>query len=221
MDNSEITIKTILKEIRAKENGQAMDAMDRMGLKYNRNFGVGLFDLKLIAEKYKPNHELAQTLRNKDIRETRILAEMIEDPKIVSEDLADIIVSAIDTNELAEQSCLNLFEKLDFADKKADEWIHSKHEYTIVCGFILFSRIALNDKQRDDSFFKSPIILSEDLANNKSIFIRKAIARALRQIALKNDNLKKEVLQITDKIKENQSEYSKLVIEEVVPLIDY
>ncbi len=221
MNNSGITIKTILKEIRAKENGPAVDAMDRMGLKYNRNFGVGLFDLKLIAEKYRPNHELAQILRNKDIRETRILAEMIEDPKMVSDELADEIVSQIDTNELAEQGCLNLFEKLDFADKKADEWIHSEQEYTIVCGFILFSRIALNDKQRDDSFFKNPITVSENLANNKSIFIRKAIARALRQIALRNDNLKKQVLYITGKIKDNQTEYSKLVIEEVVPLIDY
>lgn len=221
MLSPEINIKTILKEIRAKENGPAVDAMDRMGLKYNRNFGVGLSDLKLIAAKYKPNHELAKILRNKNIRETRLLAEMIEDSKMVSDELADEIVLQIDTNELAEQGCLNLFQKLDFADKKADEWILSKHEYSIVCGFILFSRIALTDKNRGDDFFKSPIILSEDLANNKSIFIRKAIARALRQIALRNDNLKKQVLHITGKIKENQSEYSKLVIEEVVPLINY
>ncbi len=111
MNNSENTIKTILKEIRVKENGPAMDAMNRMGLKYKRNFGVSLSDLKKIAEKYRPDNNLAKDLRKKNIRETRILAEMIEDPKMVSEESANEIVSGIDTNELAEQACLNLFEK--------------------------------------------------------------------------------------------------------------
>ena len=55
----------------------------------------------------------------------------------------DLIVSGIYTNELAEQSCINLFEEIDFIDKKAFEWLQSEEEFTIVSGFILFSRIAL------------------------------------------------------------------------------
>jgi len=221
MINEDFSIKVILKEIRANENGPAVDAMERMGLKYNRNFGVSIADLKKIATKYKPNHKLAEVLRQKDIRETRLLAEMIEDPDLISEERVDYIVSKIDTNELAEQTCLNLFEKTEFGDMKAKQWIFSEKEYIVVCGFILFSRIALTDKNKQDDFFLTAINISEVSANNKSIFVRKAVARALRQIALRNNNLKNEVLNITDKIKTQNNEYSKLVIEEVVPLIDY
>ncbi|MCF6366284.1 MAG: DNA alkylation repair protein [Bacteroidales bacterium] len=221
MKNNNLSVKNILKEIRANENGPAVDAMERMGLKYSRNFGVSIADLKRIATKYKFNHEIADMLREKNIRETRILAEMIEDSNLVSEEKADKIVSNIDTNELAEQSCLNLFEKLDFADKKAEEWILSEHKFTVVCGFILFSRIALNDKTKKNDFFIKAISVAENSVNNESVFIRKAIARALRQIALRNNNLKKQVLELTNKIKKTGNEYSKLIIEEVEMLIDF
>jgi len=221
MKHPEHNIKSILKEIRARENGPAVDAMENMGMKYNRNFGVALSDLKIIANKYKPNHHFAKVLRNKDIRETRLLAEMIEDPKFVSQEDAERIVLKIDTIELAEQTCLNLFEKLPFADLKAINWINSEKEFVITCGFILFSRIALIKKDKNDVFFEDIFLISEKQSLNKSVFVRKAVARALRQVALRNSILKIKVLQTCENIKKTKSVLANLVVEEVVPLIDF
>ncbi len=221
MDKNENTLKVILKEIRAKENGPAVDTMDRMGMKYNKNFGVALFDLKIIASKYKPNHKLAQTLRNKNIRETRILAEMIEDDVFVTEELANKIVSNIDTIELAEQTCINLFKNLKFAYNLAIKWIKSDKEFIITSGFILISLIASTDKFKNDIFIENILEASINNSTKESIFIRKSIARALRQIALKNNKFKKMVLETCENIKEKNSPYANLVLEEVVPLINY
>lgn len=220
MENA-VNIKTILKEIRSRENGPAIDAMERMGMKYNRNFGVALSDLKIIANKFKPNHELAKTLRNKDIRETRILAEMIEDENIISENEVDTIVKKINTIELAEQTVINLFEKLSFANKKAIEWIKSDKEFIITTGFILISRIALLNKNIEDIYFSDILKYAEKNSEHSSIFVRKAIARALRQIALRNEKLKSDILEVCNIIKNKKSELSNIIFEEVVPLINY
>jgi len=221
MQNTEINIKTILKEIRARENGPAVDAMERMGMKYNRNFGVAISDLKTIANKYKPNHELAKTLRNKDIRETRLLAEIIEDANLVSEKDVENIVFNIDTIELAEQTCINLLEKLDFAEEKAIEWIKSEKEFVITTAFILISRIALLKKDKTDNYFIEILPFAEKQSENNSIFVRKAISRALRQIALKNRSLKSDVLLTCENIKNKNSQLANIIIEEVVPLINF
>ena len=221
MQKLENNIKTILKEIRTRENGPAIDAMERMGMSYNRNFGVALSDLKIIANKYKPNHELAKTLRNKDIRETRILAEMIEDDTKISEKEVDVIVENINTIELAEQTVINLLEKLNFANKKAIEWIKSDKEFVITTGFILISRIALLNKMTKNVYFKDILKYAEKNSEHKSIFVRKSIARALRQIALKNEDLKSDILATCDIIKNKKSELSNIIFEEVVPLIDF
>lgn len=221
MSFTEIKLKTILKEIRAKENGPAVDAMENMGMKYNKNFGVSLFDLKIIAKKYHPNSKLANTLRNKNIRETRILAEMIEDVNSVTESEADSIVNNINTIELAEQTSINLLEKLTFADKKVIEWINSENDFVVTTGFILLSRIALINKEKQDDYFISFLNTAIICSDKESIFVRKSVARALRQTALRNDSLKKAVLDCCETISKKESQLAKLVVEEVVPLINF
>ena len=216
-----VNIKTIFKEIRARENGPAIDAMERMGMKYNRNFGVALSDLKVIANKYRPNHELAIKLRDKDIRETRILAEMIEDETKISEKEVDLIVENINTIELVEQTVINLLEKLNFASKKAAEWIKLDSEFIITTGFVLISRIALLDKDKEDIYFKDILKYAKNNSEHTSIFVRKAIARALRQIALRNIDLKADVLATCEIIKNKKSKLSNIIFEEVVPLINF
>lgn len=214
-------IKTILKEIRARENGPAVDAMIRMGMKYNKNFGVAISDLKVIANKYKPNHELAKTLRNKNIRETRILAEMIEDVDIISDKDINGIINNIDTIELAEQTIINLLEKVDISKEQLFKWLNSEKEFIITSVFILLSRIALINKEKNNAFFQNFFSYAEEYSTHQSIFIRKAIARSLRQIALRNEELKIKVLKTCKNIENKKSELANIIIEEVVPLINY
>ncbi len=217
----EVNIKTILKEIRARENGPAVDAMKRMGMNYKNNFGVALSDLKIIANKYKPNHQLANTLRNKNIRETRILSLMIEDINIISEIDIDNIINSIDTIELAEQTVINFLEKLKISNEKIVDWLNSDKEFIITTAFILLSRIALINKEKNNTFFTSFLTYTEKHSENQSIFVRKSTARALRQIALRNETLKTEVLKTCKNIENKNSQLANIIVEEVVPLVSF
>lgn len=221
MKSPEIKLKTILKEIRLYENGPAVDGMERLGLMYHKNFGVSLINLKKIAEKYYPNHELAKLLREKDFRETKILSLMIDNSeKITNEDLKQIIQQIV-TQELAEQTVINVLEKNKKYYVKAEELIHSDKEFEIATGFVFYSRIALINKNTPDVFFENFFERGIELSNNDSNNIRKSIARAFRQTALRNDNLKKKVLNIMLLIKDKKTKEADLIYEEVVPLINF
>ena len=219
--NSEITVKHILRKIRLYENGAAVDSMENLGLKYIKNYGVSIRDLKVIANEFMPNHKLACELRSTNIRETRILADMIDDIKVLSELQIDETVSSIDTHELAEQICINLLEKTDRSRKNIFNWIKSDKEFVLTIGFILYSRYALIDKKSEDIFFENFLPYAVINSKHKSIHVRKAIGRALRQTALRNDDLHSNVIKTINEIRNNKSTLSELIIEEVVPLINF
>ncbi|MCF6184686.1 MAG: DNA alkylation repair protein [Bacteroidales bacterium] len=221
MNTPEKDFKTILKEIRYYESGPTVDGMKRLGLNYYKNFGVSLINLKKISETYKPNCHLADLLRTKNFRETKILALMIDDISKLNNDEINKIIEDISTQELAEQTVLNILEKDKKFYDKAFELISSDTEFKISCGFVLYSRIAMINNEIKDTFFENFFQKGIELSDTESMNIRKSAARAFRQTALRNDKLKKKVLKCMSVIKGKNNKNSDLVYEEVVPLISF
>lgn len=221
MQKPDSVLKIIIKEIKKYENGPAVDAMERMGLHYEKNYGVSISNLREIANKYKPDSEIAALLRKKNIRETGILSEMIEDENKISPEQIDKIVQNIYTVEIAEQTCINLLEKVKSCHDKAIEWIRSDKEFVITTGYILYSKLAQFDEDKENDFFEAYLDSTIKASENKSIHIRKSIGAALRRTALRNNYLKNKVLSNMEQIKSNKSRFSDLVYEEVVPLMNY
>ncbi len=221
MNATENILAVVLKDIKLHENSHAVQTMERMGLNYSKNYGLGLLKLKSIAKKHAPNHQLATLLREKDIRETKILSFMVEDIEQIEPNSVFQIFEVVNTQELAEQIVLNILEKDEKFYALADKLIHSDKEFEISAGFVLYSRIALLNKKTNDAFFEDFFNRGIELAENDSIFIRKSVARAFRQSALRNKNLKAKVLQAMQKIQQKESRNAAIVYEEVVPLINY
>ncbi|NPA67468.1 MAG: hypothetical protein GXO50_02555 [Chlorobi bacterium] len=221
MPGTEQNYKKIIKEIRLYESAPTLEGMERMGLKYKKNFGVSLINLKKIAEKYKPDKYLAELLRNKGFRETIILSFMIDDiDKIQEKDISNIS-KLLSTQELAEQFVINILEKNKKFHPFAEKLILSDKEFQISAGFILYARTALIDKEKDDAFFEAFFDKGFEYAFNNSIYIRKSAARAFRQVAMRNNNLKEKVIKIAEKIKKYDNPNANLVYEETLPLIKY
>ncbi|MCD6556326.1 MAG: DNA alkylation repair protein [Bacteroidales bacterium] len=221
MNSPEIKLNTILKEIRTYESGPSVDGMKRLGLNYHKNFGVSLINLKKIAGKYYPNHELAKLLRTKNFRETKILSLMIDDYNLLDENRIKDIMHIIDTQELTEQFILNILEKDEKFYPLALKFINSEKEFKITAGFVLYARIATINSDLNDDFFEHFFNRGIELSDNDNLNIRKSIARAFRQTALRNSDLKKKVLLKMIEIKNRKSKLADLIYEEVVPLIDY
>ncbi|VBB46394.1 conserved hypothetical protein [uncultured Paludibacter sp.] len=134
-------IKEIRKKVRLSMNGVVADTMKERGLIYKQNFGVQTPRLKEIASAYTPNYDLAQRLWALNIRETMILATLLQPIENFTEKNADDWLDNIQNIELAEQTCMNLFAKLPFAKEWSIKRIYSEKLWEQITGFILATRI--------------------------------------------------------------------------------
>lgn len=134
-------LKEIKTQLRLSMNGVVAQSMREKGLDYKMNFGVELPRLREIALPYGKDHDLAQTLWKEEVRESKILAGMVQPVGSFFPEIADIWVESIRYPEIAELTCMNLFQYLPYASSKAFEWMAHESEYIEMCGFLLAARL--------------------------------------------------------------------------------
>jgi 3-methyladenine DNA glycosylase AlkD len=134
-------IDEIRRTIRLSMNGIVSDQMKNRGIIYKKNYGVSIPRIKEIAKKHTPNHDLAQRLWLLQIRETMIMATLLEPNDKFSPELAQEWVESFNQIEIIEQSCMNLFCKLPFASTLVTNWIQSDKLWIQITGYILAARL--------------------------------------------------------------------------------
>jgi 3-methyladenine DNA glycosylase AlkD len=213
-------LQEILKEIKRNQNGPVSEAMTRMGLIYEQNYGISIVKLKEIAQTYGTNRQTAKELANMNIRETKILAYMINEPdKLNREDIKQIFLS-IENHELAEQACTQLLDKTDIPEKELINFLKSDKEFTVTAVYILYARYAQFKTGYENEFFESCLNSVNHHISSDSIHIQKAMARALRTIALRNEYLKEKVIGILNTLNDEPNQSIKLITTEVLPYLD-
>jgi len=210
--NIDNRIDEIKQKIRLSMNGVVSDSMKNRGIIYYKNFGVSIPRLKEIAQEYTPDHDLAQRLWLLKIRETMILATLLQPIDKFNFENASNWISEINNIELVEQSCMNLFCKIKFANHICNESINSGHNWNKVVGFVLASRI-YNTLDNNDIHY----IIQKAFENIKSeeFNIIKSIALCLSRFC--RINIETQTL-ITEKINEycvNDSLGQNYIAEEV------
>ena len=86
------TLKDIKPQFRMGMNGVTSKSMRDKGLDYKLNFGVEVPRLKEIAARYAKDHQLAQALWKENIRESKILAAMLQPVDTFYQEIAEIWV---------------------------------------------------------------------------------------------------------------------------------
>lgn len=134
-------IAEIKRNLRLSMNGVVSDQMKINGIHYKLNFGVSIPRIREIAKMYPPNHDLAQRLWMLQIRETMIMASLLEPAEKFSKELAEQWSTSFNQIEIIEQTCMNLLSKIDSAPQLVSEWIKSDNEWIKIAGYILGARI--------------------------------------------------------------------------------
>ncbi|HLP04494.1 MAG TPA: DNA alkylation repair protein [Paludibacter sp.] len=134
-------INEIKRKIRLSMNGVVYEMMTQNGIVYKKNFGVPIPRIKEIAKGYEPNHDLAQRLWSLKIRETMIMATLLEPADKFTPELAHIWAADLNQVEIVEQATMNLLSKLSFANELVLEWIGAENRWAKVAGFLLAARI--------------------------------------------------------------------------------
>jgi 3-methyladenine DNA glycosylase AlkD len=201
----------ILAELEALSDPEALPFMQKYGITPARAFGVSIPDLRKIAKKTGMDHSLALRLWKEDTRETRILASMIDDPDVVTEEQVDAWVRDFDYWEICDQCCMNLFEDTPFAYRKCLEWSSLEREFEKRAGFVLMARLAVSDKKAGDSKFRRflPIIKRESTDDRN--YVKKAVNWALRQIGKRNLALNKAAIKTAGELRKLDSSSAKWI----------
>lgn len=122
-------------------NGVASGSMKEAGIAYKLNFGVGLPELKRIAQETEKDSELAVALWKENIRECMMLAALIYPSEAFMPDLADLWVEQIDYPDVAEVCSMYLFSKMKEASTTAFRWIASDSGMISYCGFLTLAHL--------------------------------------------------------------------------------
>ena len=174
------TIKDIKGQFRLFMNGVVSQSMREKGLDYKLNFGIELPRLKEIAARYEKNHEVAQALWKENIRECKILAGMLQPVETFYP-------------EIAELTCMSLFQYLPYASEKAFEWMADEREYFQLCGFMLMARLLMKGNQlteRSEAEFLDQAMVT---LQSEGVLPRKAAATALKKFAVQSKENGKKV----------------------------
>jgi len=181
----------VIERLESLSDSEAVKGMARFGINPENSYGISIPNLQKVARKIGKDHSLAEQLWSSGIRDARILACMIDDPKLITESQLERWVGDFDSWDVCDQCCNRLFQKTEFAYQKAIEWSERSEEFVKRAGFVLMTQLAVHDKKADDSRFLSflPIIKRE--AEDKRNFVKKAVNWALRQIGKRNQALNK------------------------------
>ena len=195
-------ITEIRRKIMLSMNGIVSEQMTRSGIVYKKNYGVSIPRIKEIAANYDPNHDLAQGLWLLQIRETMIMATLLEPIENFTQKIAHEWISQFDQIEIVEQVNMNLFCKLSFADKLCLELIQSDKLWNQVTGFILAARIV--GKLEPDQI---NIIVQKafEVSGTADFHLYKAVGLCLSRFCRKDKETATSVLKVIESISNTSS----------------
>lgn len=195
----------IIKRLKSLSNAENVAGMARFGINQENTLGISMPTLRKIAKEIGKDHKMAEKLWTSGIHEARILACLVDDPKMVTEEQMDRWVEDFDSWDVCDQCCGRLFDKTEWAYQKAEEWSERKEEFVKRAGFVMMATLAVHDKKAEVIYFKPffPIIKRE--ATDERNFVKKAVNWALRQIGKRNKRLNTLAIKVSKEIRKIDS----------------
>ncbi|RHJ51748.1 DNA alkylation repair protein [Bacteroides sp. AM10-21B] len=204
-------LKEIKTQLRLSMNGAVSQSMREKGLVYKLNFGVELPRIKSIADAYEKDHALAQTLWKEDIRECKILAGLLQPVDSFLPEIADIWVENIRNIEIAELTCMNLFQYLPYAPAKSFHWIAAEDEYTQVCGFLTIARLLMKKGDMNERVENEFLDQAISAFLSGSYHVRNAALTAIRRFMQHSEENAFQVCRRVEDMKDSSSEAEHLL----------
>lgn len=211
MENIPQTVDIILSAMRAEGSEENRKGMARFGINTENAFGVSMPFTRSFIKAHKKNHALALALWDTKYHEARILACLIEDPKVLTEAQMDAWVNEFSSWDLCDQCCSNLFSKSEFALKKVHEWARREEEFVKRAAFALIAALAVHAKKEKDEVFIALFQLIERAAYDERNFVKKAVNWALRQIGKRNLRLNEEAINCAENILQQNTKSAKWI----------
>ena len=195
-----------LKLLSQKSKPGYKEGMARFGISSENALGIPVPELRKLAKTSGKDHSAALRLWKQNIHEAKLLASMIDDPKLVTEQQMDEWVNDFYSWDVCDQCCSNLFDKTPFYKNKIFEYVKSEKEFVRRAGFVLMATSAVHDKKADNTQFLSYFPVIEKYVTDERNFVKKAVNWALRQVGKRNIVLHNEAVKLATRLKNTKSE---------------
>lgn len=143
----------VAREIRARfrtrMNGIVSENMRNKGVGYRVNWGISLTHLREMATEYEKDLHVALELWKDNVRESKIMALLLMSAEDFTQDLAEVWIESLPTQEMAEMAAMLLFHQLPYAPELAYQLIAHTDPLHQILGYNMLSRIFNEDNLPD------------------------------------------------------------------------
>ncbi|MBS7622611.1 DNA alkylation repair protein [Candidatus Bathyarchaeota archaeon] len=206
----------VLERLKARARHSRLEGMARYGMKVERRLGVSVPDMRRIAKEFGKDHRLALTLWKAGLAEARMVASMIGEPEKLTEEQMDEWVKDIDSWDVCDQVCMNLFEKSPLAWKKILDWSRREEEFVKRAAFSLIACLAWHSKGDGDERFLRLLPVIEQGATDERNYVKKAVDWALRNIGKRNRNLNRAAIEVAQKLQRIDSKSARWIASDTI-----
>jgi len=209
-------IEKVLTELKVRAKTDRLKGMARYGITIERRLGTSVPDMRKIAKELGKNHRLALKLWKTGIAEAMIVAAMIDEPDMLTEEQMDDWVKDFDSWDVCDQVCMNLFEKTPLAWKKILDWSEREEEFVKRAAYALLACLAWHDKKAEDETFIKLFPVIKRGATDERNYVKKAVNWALRNIGKRNTNLNNAAVAIAREIKLIDSKVARWIASDAI-----
>lgn len=197
----------LLTRLNALANPNNVAGMARYGINTERTLGVSVARLREIAKSLQPLrkshpeviHAVAEQLWRSGVHEARILAGIVDVPKLVSAEQAERWVVEFDSWDVCDQ-VTGLFAQTPFAYDLAAQWTMRTEEFVKRAGFVVVCHLAVHDKAAADADIIALLDLVERESTDERAYVKKGVNWALRQVGKRSPACHAEAVAAAERI---------------------
>jgi 3-methyladenine DNA glycosylase AlkD len=186
-------VETILKRLRSMADPKLLEQEKRLGIDIENGLGISIWDLRKVAKEMGHDQLLAEQLWKTGIREARLLAGYVADPKEISEATIERWAKDFNSWDIVDQVADAIWLS-PYAIKKVNEWSKRREEFVKRAGFVIMAGLAATVKEVSDAELEKffPIIVRESTDDRN--YVKKAVNWALRNIGKRNASLNRKAI---------------------------
>jgi 3-methyladenine DNA glycosylase AlkD len=161
--------------------------------------------IRAIARRAGKSQPLAEELWATGIRDARIVASFVADPRTITRSTMDRWTRDFDSWNVCDACCWGLFDRSPYAWQKIPRWAAAKPEFVRRAAFATLAGLAVHDKAAEDQLFLNSLVLIEQYAFDDRNFVRKGVNWALRNIGKRNSRLLPAAVSCAERVRAQNS----------------
>jgi len=185
-------------------NGETAEQMEKRGIHYRLNFGIGLVHLREKAKNLPSDMDFAERLWYREIRETMILATLIVPKEQMTYEKSIEWAGLVNNCELVEQASLNIFSKSEAAGKLVRTWLENENIYLKALAFYTLGWMFRFQKVNDEDL-KAGLKFANTTVEDGAFCFYRGIAHFVRQLLRVKPETKVLCEQLVSNYEKNKS----------------